>query len=107
MLEQFVDVVDDDAAHRKLMRILVAEAGYEPRMHSAAESALEIARKDPPALVIADVQLRGGMDGVALTRALKATPETADSVVLFTTWARFTYSPSETPEPTIIRNVTV
>lgn len=82
MTEQFVDVIDDDAAHRKLMRILVAEAGYAPRMHAAAESALALARKSPPGLVIADVQLRGEMDGVELTRALKAAPETAHVPVL-------------------------
>src|SRR5690349_8775195 len=82
MAEQFVDVVDDDPAHRKLMRILVAQAGYAPRVHSAAESALATARRCPPGLVIADVQLRGGMDGVALTRALKASPETAHVPVL-------------------------
>jgi two-component system, cell cycle response regulator DivK len=82
MIEQFVDVVDDDAAHRKLMRILVSEAGYAPRVHSAAECALAIARESPPVLVIADVQLRGEMDGVALTRALKAAPETANVPVL-------------------------
>jgi two-component system, cell cycle response regulator DivK len=82
MSEQVVDVVDDDAAHRKLMRILVAGAGFEPRLHAAAESALAIARQSPPSLVIADVQLRGEMDGVALTRALKAAPETAGIPVL-------------------------
>lgn len=82
MMEQYVDVVDDDPAHRKLMRILVAEAGYSVRTHAAAESALEVARRSPPALVIADVQLCGGMDGVALTRALKAAPETANVPVL-------------------------
>jgi CheY-like chemotaxis protein len=82
MMEQYVDVVDDDPAHRKLMRILIAEAGYSPRTHAAAESALEIARRSPPVLVIADVQLSGGMDGVALTRALKAAPETANIPVL-------------------------
>lgn len=82
MTEQFVDVVDDDAAHRKLMRILVAETGYEPRLHAFAETALEMARRSPPALVIADVELRGEMDGVALTRALKSSPETAGIPVL-------------------------
>ena len=81
-MEQFVDVVDDDAAHRKLMRILVAEAGFEPRLHAVAATALETARQSPPALVIADVELRGEMDGVALTRALKSSPETAGIPVL-------------------------
>ena len=79
---QYVDVVDDDAAHRKLMRILVREAGYAPRTHATAEAAFEIARLDPPALVIADIQLSGAMDGLALTRALKATPATAHIPVL-------------------------
>lgn len=82
MNEQFVDVVDDDAAHRKLMRILVAGTGFTPRLHAFAETALETARRSPPALVIADVELRGGMDGVALTRALKSSPETAGIPVL-------------------------
>lgn len=79
---EYVDIVDDDAAHRKLMRILVREAGYAPRTHATAEAALESARRDPPALVIADIQLAGEMDGVALTRALRAAPETAHLPVL-------------------------
>ena len=79
---QYVDIVDDDAAHRKLMRILVSEAGYVARTHATAEAALESARRDPPALVIADIQLPGAMDGVALTRALRAAPETAHLPVL-------------------------
>lgn len=77
-----MDVVDDNAAHRKLMRILLVDAGYAPRTHRSAPPALEAARREVPALVVADVQLPGEMDGLALTRALKAAPETADVPVL-------------------------
>lgn len=77
-----VDVVDDDAAHRKLMRIVLESAGFEPRTHGAAEAAFEAAKREPPLLVVADVQLPGPMDGLALTRALKTTAATANVPVL-------------------------
>lgn len=82
MSNLFVDVVDDDAAHRKLLGILIAEAGYVPRTHAAADSVLGVVRQSSPALIVVDVQLRGAMDGVELTRALKAAPETAGIPVL-------------------------
>lgn len=79
---EVVDVVEDDAAHRKLMRILLEGAGFETRTYAAAAPALAAARRSPPSLVVADVQLPGDMSGLELTRALKAEPATAHVPVL-------------------------
>ena len=39
-------------------------------------------RADPPAIAAIDVQLAGPMDGLELTRILKAAPETARIIVI-------------------------
>jgi CheY-like chemotaxis protein len=65
----------------KLVRVLLSRQGFEVRTASTAEEALEMAPTFRPRLVLADIQLPG-MDGLEMTRRLKAAPETRDTVVL-------------------------
>ena len=77
-----VDVVDDNGAHRKLMRLLLTGAGYEAREHACADAALSAVRRDPPVLLVADVQLSGEMDGLALARVVRTESATARIPIL-------------------------
>src|SRR6266542_607576 len=52
-----VFVVDDDAGIRKLLRKLLAPAGYEVEEFASGSPALERIRADPPDLVLLDLQL--------------------------------------------------
>jgi NtrC-family two-component system response regulator AlgB len=62
-------VIDDEPAVRKTLSLVLQTAGYEVAVASDGEAGVELAMRSPPSLVITDVQL-GGMDGLAVTRAL-------------------------------------
>jgi len=74
-------IVDDTPVNLKLVRVLLSRQGFEVRTASTAEEALEMAQSFRPRLVLADIQLPG-MDGLEMTRRLKAAPETHNTVVL-------------------------
>jgi CheY-like chemotaxis protein len=79
--------VDDNPANLKLARVLLSKEGFEVRTAVDAEGALEAVRKERPRLILMDLQLPG-MDGLELTRRLKADPATRDILILaFTAYA--------------------
>ncbi|MBL8113855.1 MAG: response regulator [Acidobacteria bacterium] len=66
-------VIDDEALNRKLAEARLRLAGFVVSMHSAPESALAEARREPPDAVLSDI-LMPGMDGFQLCLALRADP---------------------------------
>lgn len=64
-------VVDDDAKVQSLMRRGLTFAGYNVDLAADGETALALARDNPPALVILDVMLPG-LDGIEVCRRLRA-----------------------------------
>lgn len=74
-------IVEDNAVNLKLMRVLLTSEGYEVRTATEAEEALEILKKFWPRLILMDIQLPG-IDGLELTRRLKADPATRDIGIL-------------------------
>lgn len=81
MSNNAVLIVDDTPVNLKLVRVLLSRQGFDVRTANTAEEALEMAQTFRPALVLADIQLPG-MDGLEMTRRLKAAPETRDTIVL-------------------------
>jgi CheY-like chemotaxis protein len=77
-------VVDDNAVNLKLTRVLLTRAGYEVRTAEYAEQAMETLEAFTPRLILMDVQLPG-MDGLELTRRLKADPRTSGIVIIAVT----------------------
>ena len=74
-------IVDDNAANLKLARVLLSGEGYEVRTAGDAEQALELLESFCPRLILMDLQLPG-MDGLELTRRLKADPTRRDIAVI-------------------------
>lgn len=74
-------VVDDNPVNMKLIRVLLASEGYEVRTASDATEALDILQAFRPGLILLDIQLPG-IDGLELTRRLKAQPSTRDIPIL-------------------------
>src|ERR1700756_1508675 len=66
-------IVDDNPQNLKLARVVLAAEGYEIRTACDAEDALRVLASYTPRLILMDLQLPG-MDGLALTRQLKADP---------------------------------
>lgn len=68
-------VVDDDAISRKLTSRILGYEGYHVEQSSDGHEALERMRAAPPCLILVDLQLPA-MDGLELTRRVKADPAT-------------------------------
>ena len=68
-------VVDDNATNRKLVSDVLAFDGYAVLQAADAEEAQRVIERTPPDLILMDIALPG-MDGLTLTRKLKATKAT-------------------------------
>jgi two-component system, cell cycle response regulator DivK len=74
-------IVDDNAANLKLARVLLSVDGFEVRTAASAEEALTVLERFTPRLILMDLQLPG-IDGLELTRRLKADPARRTIIVL-------------------------
>ncbi len=74
-MDETILIVDDNPANLKLIRVLLSTEGYAIRCAADAEEALALLAEVRPHLILMDLQLPG-MDGLTLTRKLKADPET-------------------------------
>lgn len=77
-------IVDDDAKNRKLLRILIQNAGYETLEAENGEEAVRLAKEHIPALIFMDNRMPV-MDGITATKILKAEPSTAKIPIIATT----------------------
>jgi two-component system, cell cycle response regulator DivK len=77
-------VVDDNSQNLKLVRVLLRTEGYEVRTAVDAEEALGELEVFRPRLILMDLQLPG-MDGLELTRKLKADPARRDIAIIAVT----------------------
>jgi two-component system, cell cycle response regulator DivK len=77
-------VVEDNERNLKLLRDVLEYAGYEVRVARTAEDGLTLAAKEPPDLVLMDLQLPG-IDGMEALRRLRQNPRTADIPVVAVT----------------------
>jgi CheY-like chemotaxis protein len=66
-------VVDDNATNLKLACYVLETEGHTVLQARDAQEALEVIRHSPPDLILMDIQMPG-MDGLTLTRRLKAEP---------------------------------
>jgi CheY-like chemotaxis protein len=74
-------VVDDNPTNLKLVADVLAFDGYRILKAGDAEEAQEIIKTSPLDLILMDIALPG-MDGLTLTRQIKANDRTRDIVVV-------------------------
>ena len=77
-------VVEDNERNLKLLRDVLEYAGYDVRVARTAEDGITVAVKEPPHLVLMDLQLPG-IDGMEALRRLRENPRTADIPVVAVT----------------------
>jgi CheY-like chemotaxis protein len=74
-------VVDDNPQNCKLVSFVLTNQGYSVRTASNAEEAVAAIAEKLPDLILMDLQLPG-MDGLTLTRELKADPRTKNTFIV-------------------------
>jgi CheY-like chemotaxis protein len=81
MAGESILIVDDNPLNLKLTRLLLLGEGYQVRTAGDANQALDLIAAARPDLILMDIQLPD-IDGLELTRRLKAGPATRGIVVL-------------------------
>ncbi len=74
-------VVDDNPTNLKLAASLLEFEGYTVDRAADANEALEMLQRAKPDLILMDIELPG-MDGLTLTRQLKASAATRDIIIV-------------------------
>jgi len=77
-------IVDDEPNIVLSLQFLLSREGYEIDIARDGESALEIAARTPPDLVVLDLMLPG-LDGYEVCRRLRASPATAATKIVVVT----------------------
>ena len=62
-------VIDDEESIRKMLRVCLEGAGFRVTLAPTGEAGVAAAKRSPPDVARVDLRL-GGMDGIAVTRAL-------------------------------------
>ena len=74
-------IVDDDPMNMQLVRVLLADEGYDLRSAMNADEAMNVLAAFKPGLILMDIQLPG-KSGLELTRDLRANPDMAASNIV-------------------------
>jgi CheY-like chemotaxis protein len=77
-------IVDDNATNLKLVAYLMRAHGYAVDTALDAEFAIGSIQNNRPDVILMDIQLPG-IDGLELTRLLKAEPGTRDIIIIAVT----------------------
>lgn len=77
-------VVEDDPSNSRLFRLICEAAGYQVSEATNGYRALEMVQSEPFDVVLMDLQIPG-VDGLSVTRAIKARAETAHLPVIIAT----------------------
>jgi DNA-binding response OmpR family regulator len=78
-------IVEDQVEALKLLEMVLQAEDRKIFLSESGEEALEIAHKTIPDLVLLDIMLPGGIDGIEVARSLKSDPTTAMcSIVIMT-----------------------
>ena len=81
MAHESILIIDDSPLNLKLARVLLQSEGYVIRTASGGNEGLSILLTFKPKLVITDIQMPG-IDGLEVTRRIRASPDTRGIVVL-------------------------
>lgn len=75
-------VVDDKEDARGLVKEVLGLRGYEVIEAATGEESIDMAQTELPDLILMDIRLPGGIDGLEATRRIKALPQLARIPIL-------------------------
>jgi len=78
-------ITDDKTEVRRLVEMTLRVGDYQIFQAENGEKAVEIAKAEKPDLIIMDIMMPGGMDGLEATRIIKNDPETKDCPIIMLT----------------------
>jgi putative two-component system response regulator len=78
-------IVDDDPVARRVLGGIVEQAGYLGIPAESGTEALHVVMREPISLVLLDIQMPGGMDGIEVCHSLASNPSTQHIPVIFAT----------------------
>ena len=78
-------IVDDQEEIRRLVDITLKVENYQILQAESGEEAIEIVKAEKPDLIIMDIMMPGGIDGLEATRILKNDPETKECLIIMLT----------------------
>lgn len=78
-------IVDDQLEVRELVEVTMRVGDYQILKAKSGEEAIDIVKAEKPELVIMDIMMPGGMDGLEATRILKNDPETKECKIIMLT----------------------
>jgi len=78
-------IVDDRLEVRELVEVTLRVKDYQILQASSAEEAISIVKAEKPDLILMDIMMPGGMDGLEATRILKNDPGTKDCPIIMLT----------------------
>lgn len=81
MTTQRILIVEDNPSHMKLEKLALAESNYDIHTATNAKEALEEVQSFQPHLILMDIQLPE-IDGLVLTRKIKADPKYQDIIII-------------------------
>ncbi|MBD2215311.1 hybrid sensor histidine kinase/response regulator [Nostoc linckia FACHB-104] len=80
----FILIVDDNPTNLSVLSAALSSAGFKFRVAVNGESAIAQVERNPPELILLDVQMPG-IDGFETCRRLKANPDSHNIPIIFTT----------------------
>ncbi|MBD2167707.1 hybrid sensor histidine kinase/response regulator [Calothrix membranacea FACHB-236] len=80
----FILIVDDNPTNLSVLSAALSSAGFKFRVAVNGESAIAQVERNPPELILLDVQMPG-IDGFETCRRLKANPANQNIPIIFTT----------------------
>jgi CheY-like chemotaxis protein len=78
-------IVDDRHEVRELVEVTLRVKDYQILEATSGEEAIEIVKAEKPDLILMDIMMPGGMDGLEATRILKNDPETKECPIIMLT----------------------